>query len=68
MSQSQELRDNRGYLIGKIIQKHDGSFEGRDANGYVKGTYDPKKNETRDSRGYMAGKGNLLSSLIVVPK
>ena len=59
----QELRDATGRLIGKI--KPSGSkYEGRDAIGRLKGTYDPKSNETRDSSGRLVGKGNLLSSLI----
>jgi hypothetical protein len=59
----QELRDAGGRLIGKI--KMSGSkYEGRDAGGRLKGTYDPKSNETRDSGGRLVGKGNLLSSLI----
>jgi hypothetical protein len=60
----QELRDKRGRLIGTITIQSSGKHEGRDARGSLKGTYDPKSNETRDSRGSLVGKGDLLSSLI----
>jgi hypothetical protein len=29
-----------------------------------KGTYDPKKDETRDDRNSLAGKGKLLTTLV----
>jgi hypothetical protein len=59
----QELRDRNNRLIGKI-RLVGSRYEGRDANNYLKGTYDPKTDETRDANNRLVGKGNLLSSLI----
>lgn len=61
----QELRDRSGKLIGKIKTTSSGKLEGRDATGKLKGSYDPKTDQTRDHTGRLIGKGNLLSSLIV---
>lgn len=63
----QELRDRGGKLLGRIKQVGNGRFEGRDAGGRLKGTYDPKTNETRDPGGRLVGKGNMLSTLITSP-
>lgn len=60
----QILKDSNNRTIGKIRTIANGRLEGRDANGRVKGTYDPKPNETRDSNGRVVGKGNLLAVLI----
>lgn len=61
---TQELRDARGLLLGKVETKSDGKQELRDAKGVLKGNYNPSYNETRDQRGAIVGKGNLLSSLL----
>ena len=62
----QQLRDKSGRLIGRI--KMSGSkYEGRDASGRLKGTYNPKTNETRDRSGRLVGKGNMLAMLITDP-
>jgi hypothetical protein len=61
---TQELRDARGALLGKVETKSDGKQELRDAKGALKGNYNPSYNETRDQRGALVGKGNLLSSLL----
>jgi hypothetical protein len=42
-------------------------YEGRDASGRLKGTYNPKNNETRDRSGKLVGKGNMLAMLITDP-
>ena len=60
----QELRDKSNRLIGKIKQLSNGKLEGRDASNRLKGTYDPKTNETRDPSNQLVGKGNMLSMLI----
>lgn len=60
----QELRDRSNRLIGKIKQRSDGKMEGRDASNRLKGTYDPRTNETRDASNRVVGKGNLLATLI----
>ncbi len=36
----------------------------KDAKGFVKGTYDPKTNKTKDKRGFTVGTGNLLMTLL----
>lgn len=63
----QELRDRSGRFLGKIKQLSSGKFEGRDASSRLKGTFDPKTNETRDSSGRLIGKGNMLSMLVIDP-
>ena len=60
----QELRDRSGKLLGRIRILSGGKLEARDASGVLKGTYDPKANETRNASGTLVGKGNFLSSLI----
>lgn len=64
MSSNHELRDRNGRLIGRIREISGGKLEGRDAGGRLKGTYDPRTNETRDATGRLIAKGNLLSTLI----
>jgi hypothetical protein len=64
MSSNQELRDRNGKLIGRIREISGGKLEGRDASGRLKGTYDPRTNETRDAAGRLIGKGNQLSILV----
>lgn len=64
MGNTEKLRDRQGRLLGEIIQKSDGKFEGRDKFGRLMGTYEPKSNQTRDARGSVVGTGNLLASLI----
>jgi hypothetical protein len=63
----QELRDKSNKLLGKIKQLSNGKLEGRDASNRLKGTYDPKSNETRDSSNRLIGKGNMLAILITDP-
>lgn len=60
----QELRDKTGGLLGKIKTLFDGKLELRDHIGSLKGTYNPKTNETRDKIGSLVGKGNLLATLL----
>lgn len=59
----QEFRDEIGRLVGKVLQAGT-KLEGRDASGRLKGTYDPRTNETRDASGRLVGTGNLLEILI----
>lgn len=60
----QELRDKTGRLLGRIKTRSDGKLELRDRTGSLKGTYNPKNNETRDKTGRLVGKGNLLTMLL----
>jgi hypothetical protein len=60
------LRDHRGTIIGRVeTQHHTGKLVTRDARGVVVGTYDPRLNETRDARGRVIGRGNLLGALLL---
>ncbi len=61
----QELKDAHNHVIGRIETRGDGTLVGRDAHNSMKGTYDPKRDETRDEHNHLVGKGNLLSSLIM---
>ncbi len=63
----QELRDRHGKLLGKIKTLSNGKLEVRDAHSVMKGTFDPKTDQTRDARGVLVGKGNLLAALITLP-
>lgn len=60
----QELRDKMNRLIGRIKQRSDGKLEIRDDMNRLKGTYDPKSNETRDGMNRIVGRGNLLATLL----
>ena len=60
----QELRNPQGQLLGKIKMLSTGKLEIRNASGQLKGTYDPKSNETRNASGQLFGKGNLLAALL----
>jgi hypothetical protein len=61
----QEIRDRTGRLLGKIRQISGGRLEGRDSLGRLKGTYDPRTNQTRDSIGRLVANGNVLSNVIL---
>ena len=60
----QQLRDSNNRPIGTITGMSGGKLEGRDANGRLKGTYDPKSDQTRDSNGRVVGRGNVLAAVI----
>jgi hypothetical protein len=60
------LSDLRGTIIGTVeTQRLTGKVIARDARGVVVGTYDPRLNETRDARGRVIGRGNLLGALLL---
>lgn len=61
---SQVLRDNQGRVIGTMTSNENGVIEARDANGRYLGSYDPRTEITRNSRGRVVGLGNLLGTLI----
>ena len=63
----QELRDRRGRLLGKIRLSSTGRYEGRDVGGRIRGTYDPRTDETRDASGRVVGRGNMLPELVIDP-
>lgn len=60
----QQLRDNMNRLIGTIKTRLDGRMEIWDDMNRMKGTYDPKTNETRDDMNRSVGTGNLLATLL----
>jgi hypothetical protein len=60
----QLLRDNKGFVIGKISTGSNGVLTLRDSKGFEKGTYDPRTNITRGANGFEVGKGNLLAALL----
>jgi hypothetical protein len=64
MPNTQELRDRNGRLLGRIIEMSSTRHEIRNANGNLRGTYNPQYNETRDANGNLVGRGNLLVSLL----
>jgi len=61
---SQELRDSSNRLLGRITTQSSGKMELRDHSNSLKGTYDPKTNETRDHSNRLVGRGNLLTTLL----
>lgn len=63
----QELRDRNHHLLGHIETRSSGILEGRDKNHRLRGTYDPKRDETRDHNNRLVGKGNMLAALIINP-
>lgn len=60
----QQLRDSNNRPIGTITVTTNGKLEGRDANGRLKGTYDPKSDQTKDSNGRVVGRGNMLAAVV----
>ena len=60
----QELRDKNNKLLAKIKTLSTGKLEIRDPNNKLKGTYDPKSNETRDPNNKLVAKGNMLTTLL----
>ena len=61
---TQTIRDNKGVLLGTIKLLSDGKHELRNNSGILKGTYNPKTSETRDSSGRLVSKGNMLAGLL----
>jgi len=66
MATADGLRDRNGNLLGRITERSNGVLEGQDRSGNLRGIYDPRSNETRDKNGNLIGRGNMLSSLIIV--
>ena len=60
------LRDHRGTIIGTVEpQRLTGKLVARDARGVLLGSFNPRLNETRDARGRVIGRGNLLGALLL---
>lgn len=60
----QDLRNRQGHLLGRISTSKDGQLELSDPKGHLKGTYDPKRDFTRNRMGHVVGRGNLLATLL----
>jgi len=59
-----EFRDKTNRLLGKIKTLSNGKLELRDHTNQLKGTYDPRTDQTRDHTNALIGKGNLLAMLL----
>ena len=60
----QELRDKNNRLLARIKTLSNGKMEIRDPSNRLKGTFDPKTNETRDPNNRLVAKGNMLTTLL----
>ncbi len=60
----QVLKDKRGFTLGKIATASNGVQTIKDKRGFKKGTYDPKTNKTKNTKGFSIGTGNLLTTLL----
>ncbi len=61
---TQEIRGPGGILLGKIVTTSAARIEARSPFGNLVGYYDVKTNETRDAKGAVIGKGNMLTGLL----
>ena len=59
------LKDRLGNPIGSIETRPDGVQVGRHRLGHLRGTFDPRTNQTRDRLNNPVGYGNLLAHLIL---
>ena len=61
---TEPLKDAYNNVLGSIETNPDGSQILRDANGKIRGYYDPTTDHTRGPDKRILAKGNLLSTLI----
>jgi len=61
---AETIKDSKGAILGSIESKGDGSQVLRDAQGKIKGYYDPATDHTRGPDKQILAKGNVLRSLI----
>ena len=61
---TQQIRDQKGHLLGTISSSPNNQQNARDSHGRFLGSYDPHTNVTRDASGRAIGTGNSLASLI----
>lgn len=64
VTERNELRDERGRVIGITTARANGDIVLRDVTNAYVGAYTSRTNETRDKRGHLVGKGNLLAMLL----
>lgn len=62
--QIEELRDSAGNVLGRIERGEDGAKTLRNADGEIKGFYDPTGDFTRDAQQNIVAKGDRLRELI----
>ena len=60
----QQIKDRNGRLLGTIKTLPNGRQEIRDRAGMLKGSYEPRTDETRNRAGIRVGKGNQLTTLL----
>lgn len=61
----QVIRDRRGLILGRIEQQAStGKLVARNARGIVVGTFDSREGTTRDSRGRIVARGDILVALL----
>ena len=58
------IKDAKGNVLGSIESSDDGSQVLRDANGKIRGYYDPTTDHTRGADKRILAKGNVLRTLI----
>jgi hypothetical protein len=61
---TEPLKDAYNNVLGSIETNPDGSQVLRDANGKIRGYYDPATDHTRGPDQRILAKGNLLATLI----
>jgi len=61
---TETLKDSRNNALGSIETGPDGSQVLRDANGKIRGYYDPTTDHTRGPDKRILAKGNVLRTLI----
>lgn len=64
MANSKDIRDKFGNYSGRIDYVSTDRVELRDRNGNLRGTYNPKLDETRDNVGNLQGRGDWLMTLL----
>ena len=62
--QTELIKDSRGDVLGSIETGDDGGQVLRDANGKIRGYYDPATDHTRGPDKRILAKGNVLRTLI----
>jgi len=58
------IKDSYGNVLGSVETGLDGSQVLRDANGKIRGYYDPSTDHTRGPDKRILAKGNVLKTLI----
>ena len=58
------IKDSRDNVLGSIETGEDGGQVLRDANGKIRGYYDPATDHTRGADKRILAKGNVLRTLI----